>query len=154
MDNLKAKVDDLDIGQLKTVPVNLKNFSDVVDNEVVKNTIFKTLKTKVNTLEKKISDATTLIHINQYNTDKQILEKKIGDVDKKIPDASGLVPTTVLNTKINEVENKIPNISSLVATTVLDTKINEIENKIPNLDKYITPPEFNSRTFYSKFKTT
>ena len=39
-----------------------------------------------NSLEKKIPDAATLIHINQYNTDKQNLEKKIGDVDQKIPD--------------------------------------------------------------------
>ena len=38
---------------------------------------------KVNSFEKKISYARTLIHINQYNTDKQNLEKKIGDVDKK-----------------------------------------------------------------------
>ena len=55
----------------------------------------------------KIPDATTIIHINQYNTDKQNLEKKIGDVDKKIPDTSGLVTTTVLNTKISEVEKNI-----------------------------------------------
>ena len=83
MNNLKTKVDDLDVGKLKTVPVDLKKLSDVVANEVVKNTKFNTLKTKVNSLEKKIPDATTLIHINQYNTDKQNLEKKIGDVDKK-----------------------------------------------------------------------
>ena len=50
--------------------------SDKVDNEVVKNTKFNTLKTKVNNLENKIPDATTLIHINQYKTDKQNLEKK------------------------------------------------------------------------------
>ena len=59
-----------------------------------------------NSLEKKIPDAATMIHINQYNTDKQNLEKKIGDADQKIPDTSGLVTTTVLNTKVNEVENK------------------------------------------------
>ena len=58
--------------------------SDLVDNEVIKNTKFNTLKTKVNNLENKVPDGTTLIHINQYNTDKQNLEKKIGDVDKKI----------------------------------------------------------------------
>ena len=34
--NLQAKVDDLDAGKLKTVPVDLKKLSDVVDNEVVK----------------------------------------------------------------------------------------------------------------------
>ena len=76
----------------------------------MKNTKFNTLKTKVNNLEKQISEATTLIHINQCNTDtnkqiKQNLEKKIGDVDEKIPDVTGLVTTTVLHTKIEKVEN-------------------------------------------------
>ena len=47
-----------------------------MDNEVVKNLKINTLKTTVNNLEKKLLDATTLIHINQYNTDTQILEKK------------------------------------------------------------------------------
>ena len=47
-----------------------------MDNEVVKNLKINTLKTIVNNLEKKLLDATTLIHINQYNTDTQILEKK------------------------------------------------------------------------------
>ena len=83
LNNLKTKVDDLDVGRLKTVPVDLKKLNDVVDNEAVKNIKFNTLKSKVSSLEKKIPDATTLIHINQYNTDKQNLEKKIGDVDKK-----------------------------------------------------------------------
>ena len=149
LNNLKTKVDDLDVGKLKTVPIDLKNLSDVVDNEVIKNTKFNTLRTKVNDLEKKISDATTLIHINQYNADKQNLERKTGDVDKKIPDTSGLVTTTVLNTKISEVENKIPDTCNLVTTTVLNTKISEAENKIPNHDKNITTPEFNKLTVES-----
>ena len=68
---------------MKTVPRDLKKLSDVVDNEVVKNTKFNTLKTKVNNVEKKIPDATKLIHVNQNNTDKQNLQKKPGDVDKK-----------------------------------------------------------------------
>ena len=54
----------------------MKKLSDEVGNEVVKNTKFNTLKSKVNNLEKKIPDATTLIHINQYNIEKQNLEKK------------------------------------------------------------------------------
>ena len=65
MNNLKAKVDDLHVGKLKTVLEGLKKISDVVDNEVVKNTKFNA---EVNNLEKKIPDATTLIHINQCNT--------------------------------------------------------------------------------------
>ena len=59
--NLKTKVDDLDVGTLKTVPIDLKSLSDVVDDQVVKNT----LKAKVNNLEKNIPDETTVIHINQ-----------------------------------------------------------------------------------------
>ena len=99
LNNLKTKVDDLNIGKLKSVPVDLKKLSYVVDNKVVKNTKFNTTKTKVSNLEKKILDATTLIHINQYNTDKQNSEKTITDVDKKSPDPNGLVTTTVLNKK-------------------------------------------------------
>ena len=76
LNNLKTNVDDVDVGKLKTFPLDLKKLSDVVDNEVVTNTKFNTLKTRVNNLEKKIPDTTTLIHINQYNTDKQNLEKK------------------------------------------------------------------------------
>ena len=36
------KVDELDIVKLKTVPINLKRLSDVVDNDVVKNIKFNT----------------------------------------------------------------------------------------------------------------
>ena len=75
MNNLKTKVDDLDAGKLKTVSVDLKELRDVVNNEVVKNTKFNTLKAKLNRLEKKIQVAATLIHLNQYNTDKQNSEK-------------------------------------------------------------------------------
>ena len=66
MNNLYTKVNDLDIVNLKTVPVNLKKLSDVVDNEVVKNSKFNTLNTKVNDLEKKISNATSIVYINQH----------------------------------------------------------------------------------------
>ena len=85
LNNWKTKVDDLNVGKLKTVPVHLKKLSDLVDNEVVKNTKFNTLNTKVNNLEKKIPDTASLIHIRQYNTDKQYLEKRTGvkNVDKK-----------------------------------------------------------------------
>ena len=54
LNNSKARVDDLDVGTLKTVLINLKELGDVVDNQVVKSTKFNTLKTKVNNLEKKI----------------------------------------------------------------------------------------------------
>ena len=61
------------------------------------------MKTKVNRLEKKIPDATNLIHINQYNTYQQNPEKKTECVDKKIPETIGLITTAALNVKISEV---------------------------------------------------
>ena len=76
LNNLKRKVDDLDFAKLKNVSVDCKKLSDVVANEIVKNTKFNTLKTTVKSLEKKVPDKITLIHINQYNSDKQNLEKK------------------------------------------------------------------------------
>ena len=51
--NSKIKVNDLDVVKLKIVPVDLKKVSDVVDNDVAKNTKFNTLKTTVISLEKK-----------------------------------------------------------------------------------------------------
>ena len=53
----------------------MHKLNDVVDNEVVKNTKFNTPKAKVNDLENKIPDASTLIWLNQYNTDKKNLGK-------------------------------------------------------------------------------
>ena len=52
---------------VKIALVAFKILSDVVENEVLENTKFNILKTKVNNLEKKILDATTFTHINQYN---------------------------------------------------------------------------------------
>ena len=49
----------MDVGKLETVLLDSKELSDVVDNEVVKNTEFKRLKRKVNGLEGEIPDATT-----------------------------------------------------------------------------------------------
>ena len=38
LNNLKTKVDDLNVGKLKTVAADLKKLSDIIYNEVVKNT--------------------------------------------------------------------------------------------------------------------
>ena len=48
LNNSKTKVDDLDVCKLKTVSVDLKTISGVVD----KKSKFNALKTKVNNLEK------------------------------------------------------------------------------------------------------
>ena len=54
LNNLQAKVDDSDVGKLKANPMDLIKLIDIVANEVVKNTKFNTLKTKLNSLQKKI----------------------------------------------------------------------------------------------------
>ena len=53
MNNLKTKVDKLDVGELNENCS--RRLYDVVDRKVVKNTKFNTPKTKVNNLEKKKS---------------------------------------------------------------------------------------------------
>ena len=83
---------------------------------------FNMRKANVNSLEKKNPDATRLIHINQYNRDKQNLEEKL------------------------EILVKIPDMNALVTTTVLNIIISEVENKIPYHDEYTTTPEFNKVT--------
>ena len=87
------------------------------------------LNTKVYNSEKNISFTTTLIQINQCNTDKQGLAKRIGDVDKKIPDVSGLVTTNFLNRKISKVENGISNVGVVVQKLDYDAKITDIKGK-------------------------
>ena len=73
LNDLKTKIDNLDVGKLTTVPVDLIELGNVVSKEVIKKTVYNTLNTKVNNSEKKIPN--TLIKSNQYNTDKRNLEK-------------------------------------------------------------------------------
>ena len=55
----------LTVGKLRIFPVDSKKLFDVVDNEVVKNTKFITLNTKVNNLDKKV-------WCNYFNSHKSI----------------------------------------------------------------------------------
>ena len=103
----------------------------------MKKTVYNKLNTKVNSLQKKIPHASTLIQTSQYNTDNHNLDKKIGDVGNKIPDISDLATTAVLDTKIGNVENEIPDVSGLVKKSDSDTKISYIEKK------YFTASDYN-----------
>ena len=55
---------------METIPKDLKKLREVVDREAVKKRLCNTLNTKVNSLQKKIPNAFTLIQTNQYNTKK------------------------------------------------------------------------------------
>ena len=95
-----------------------------MSNEVVKNTKSNILNAKVNNLDKKLSNASTLIHINQCNTGKQNLAKKIGEVDKEILGARGLVNN---DAKILEIKGKYINTSDYIKFTsdIHDAKIKQ-----------------------------
>ena len=75
LNNLKTIVVGLDVDKVETLPIDFKKASNVVNRKVVKKTKYNKLISKVHDLEDKIYDASTLIHINQYNMDKQGLEK-------------------------------------------------------------------------------
>ena len=71
---------EIDVSKLKTVLVDFKKLSDVVDI-YVKKIVFGELVTKENGIDCKIPIVTGLVNKLQYDTDKQILEKMIEDVD-------------------------------------------------------------------------
>ena len=156
--SLKTEVDKIDVGKLRTVPVDLAKLSDIVKNDIVKKTEYNSLKTKVDSID-------IFVLKTKYEKDGLDFEDKIRKIDQKVPDASDLVKKTNFNAKVAEiegkipsfsglatnsaltaVENKIPDVSSLVKKTNYNTKISEIENKVNNHnhDKYITTPEFNT----------
>ena len=94
-----------------------------------------TLKTKAYKLDEKTPDATTLIHINQYNTEKQNLENKIVYVYQKIPGVSASVDTTDLI-----VESKVPDLSGLAKKTDYEAKILEMD------ERYFISSDYNKFT--------
>ena len=66
----KELVDELDIDNLKSLPVDLSKLSNEVDNDVVKKTDNNKLVTKVSAI-----DTSGFVLKTQYNTDKSSLEK-------------------------------------------------------------------------------
>ena len=61
LNNLKTKINDLDVVKLKIIPIDLEKMSNLVDKKVVKKAVYDTLNTKVYNLEEKISGGSTLI---------------------------------------------------------------------------------------------
>ena len=146
--SLKTEVDKLDIDKLVLIPADLSKLSNVIKNDVVKETVYDKLVAKVDNI-----DTCDFVLKTKYNAEKTELEKKIPDatdfvkktklteLENKILNNSNLATKTALTT----VENKIPNVSNLVKTTDYNTKITDIENKVNNHnhDIYIDTSEFN-----------
>ena len=61
----------------------MKKLSAVENKEVIKKTVYSKLNRKINNLENRIPDVTTLIYKNQYNTYKQSLEEKMNKLINK-----------------------------------------------------------------------
>ena len=118
--SLKTEVNKIDVDKLKTVPVDLSELSNIVNNDVVKKAVHNKLVTKVNNI-----DTTEFILKTKYDTNKSDLEKKISDAESKIPSINALVT----NSAVTPVENKLPDVKNLVKKTDYNTKINEIESK-------------------------
>ena len=88
---LKAKVDKIEIERIKTVPVDLSKLSNIMNNEVVKKTVYYKLVEKVNS---------NLSKINNIDTSGFVLKTKNWLIKsrkenqwhwRKIPDISRLV---------------------------------------------------------------
>ena len=144
---LKTEVDKVDADNLKTVPVDLAKFSNVVKNEVVKKTDYNA---KVANIEGQIAGVTKntldnlgdIIKLKAVDTSKFVLKTKIDAVDKKIPDISGLATKTTLNdylqtstfnSKVTEVENKIKD-TDIIAKSA-NTKANTIRSDLTDYAK-------------------
>ena len=101
LNSLKVRVDKIDVGKLNTAPADLGKLSNVVNNDVVKKTVYDKLITKINA-----TNTSGFVLKTQYDPDKSSLEKKINDADKKVLILSGLVEKTDYNAKISEIKAK------------------------------------------------
>ena len=73
--SLKTKFDQLYIGKLVPVPVDLSKLSDVVKNDVVKKAVYDKLVAKVNNI-----DTSGAVLKTNYDTGKTEIENEIPDV--------------------------------------------------------------------------
>ena len=117
--SLKTEVDKLDIDKLAPVPVELSKLSDLIKNDVLKNTVYHKLAAKVKVNNIDTSDFTLK---TKYKTDKTELEKKIPDLTE-----------FVKKTKLTELEDKMPDVSSLATKTALTA----VENKVPYVSSLV-----------------
>ena len=73
--SLISEIDQLDIDKLETTPVNLSKLSDIVKNQVVKDTKYDELVKKFNAIQ--TTNTINLLEKTDYDT-------KIGEIEKKI----------------------------------------------------------------------
>ena len=156
---LKTEVDKLDIPKLGTLPTGVAKLTNKVANDLVEETDFNSLKTKVDNnetdndnLEIKVTnnDLTTKTSINNLKTKvngidltkyvkKSDYDAKVGNLELKIPDVSGKLYTSDFDSKVSELENKIRSAESKPDITNLATKssVTAVKNKIPDVKGFV-----------------
>ena len=140
--NLKSEVDKIDIDKLRTVLNDLAKLSNVFKNDVVKKTVYNTLKTKVDAI-----DTSNFVSRTKFTTDTNALDDKINKVEKKIPDITSLATKSSVTyliaeaeNKIDKVDKKIPDISRLAAITALTA----VESKIPDVTGFVKQSDYSN----------
>ena len=110
---LKVEVDKIDVDKLETVPVDLSKLSNVVNNEVVKKTVYDKIAAKVNAIDTDY-DAEILgikfkyfatANYNRFTNEKLDLEIKQKELVNK-SDIVDLVNNADLNKKSSKISNK------------------------------------------------
>ena len=76
--SLNAEVDKIDMDKSETVPTDVSKLRNVVNNEVVKKTVYDKLVTKINVINTK-----GFVLKTRYDNNKSDLETKINDADEK-----------------------------------------------------------------------
>ena len=127
---LKTEVDKIDVDKLKTVPYDLAKLSNVVKNYFVKKTDFS---------------ANDYVKKTKFSGDINSLDDKIDKIEKKIPDASSLETKRNVTTSVKNLDNRIDGLkikeyakktilSNYMLTSDFNTKSTELENKIKDAD--------------------
>ena len=93
---------------------------NVVDNNVVKKTVYDRIVAKINAVDTKMLITSGLLTKKQKTN--RVFRKILIMLTKKIPNTSGLVNKVDYNTKITEIENQIPIVTDLFTAGVLNTK--------------------------------
>ena len=155
---LKIEVDKIDADKLNTVPVDLAELTNTVENDLVQktdyNTKVTTIETQIAALTKnmvdnladitklKVIDTNSFVLKTKLASDVTTLENKIDTVDKKVPDIRRLATKTSLtsylqtatfNSKVTEVENKIK-ATDIIAKSA-NTKANTIRSGLTDYAK-------------------
>ena len=76
--SLKTEVDKVNVDKLKTFSVDLAKISNVVKNDVVNNTEYNKLVTKVDNI-----GTAEFVLRTKYDTDKSDLQKKLSEAEKR-----------------------------------------------------------------------